>query len=279
MELPKTEGYGPGLIKAAEKGELDILLINRAVKRILEQKFRLGLFENPFGDPDKIPELFGRKETSDLALQIARESIVLLKNDKILPLSVSGKTLAVIGPNADSLRNLFGDYTYGGHLEGTMDMLNSFGSGGSAEDMINGVKGLVCGLYSLDIGKCTFEELKVKYDDDSLNQKAVAAMGQNPRDFPLATLWDAVGMVRQMESIKDFPGIRKLREFRNSEDLSRYLYHDRKTVLEAVRNRVGGKTSVFYAEGCDILSDDRTGFADSGKSGCRRGCYGRSFRS
>ena len=86
-------------------------LIDRSVRRILKQKFRLGLFERPLVDPEHAVQIVHQPEHQDLALQAAREAVVLLKNEnKLLPLSKSLRSIAVIGPNADDPRNQLGDY-------------------------------------------------------------------------------------------------------------------------------------------------------------------------
>jgi beta-glucosidase len=79
--------------------------VDRAVARVLATKFRLGLFDNPFVDPDFAEKTTNSAEHRALALKAARETVVLLKNDKnLLPLDLSKlKTIAVIGPNADGL--------------------------------------------------------------------------------------------------------------------------------------------------------------------------------
>src|ERR1700688_2882657 len=79
--------------------------VDRAVARILATKFRLGLFDNPFVDPDYAEKTTNSAEHRALALKAAQETVVLLKNDKnLLPLDLSKlKTIAVIGPNADGL--------------------------------------------------------------------------------------------------------------------------------------------------------------------------------
>jgi beta-glucosidase len=87
-------------------------LIDRAVRRILNLKFLLGLFENPYTDPDRAVKVFHSKQHQDIALQVAREGIVLLKNENnLLPLNKNIKSIAVIGPNADAKINQLGDYT------------------------------------------------------------------------------------------------------------------------------------------------------------------------
>ena len=79
--------------------------LDRAVSRVLETKFRLGLFDNPYVDPDYADKTTNSPEHRALALKTAQEAIVLLKNDKnLLPLDLSKlKTIAVIGPNAEGV--------------------------------------------------------------------------------------------------------------------------------------------------------------------------------
>jgi beta-glucosidase len=104
-------GYMGPLIENVEEGRVSMELVERAVRRILRQKFVLGLFERPYVDADYAVKTVHSKPHQELALQAARESIVLLKNEKnLLPLRKELKAIAVIGPNADHDRNLLGDY-------------------------------------------------------------------------------------------------------------------------------------------------------------------------
>lgn len=105
------EGYMQPLAESVNEGIVDMSLIDRAVRRILTQKFKLGLFENPYVDPNRAVSVSHTKEHQDLALQVAREGIVLLKNESnLLPLKKDIKNIAVIGPNADNEINQLGDY-------------------------------------------------------------------------------------------------------------------------------------------------------------------------
>ena len=117
VELPTTVCYGDPLKVAMEAGDLDMETVNTAVRRHLQKKFELGLFEHPYVDEGRVLEVFETAEQRDLARQIACKSMVLLKNDGLLPLPKTIDTLAVIGPNADSERNLLGDYSYAATLE------------------------------------------------------------------------------------------------------------------------------------------------------------------
>ncbi len=79
--------------------------VDRAVARVLRTKFRLGLFDNPYVDPDYAEKVTNSAEHRQIALRAAQETIVLLKNEKnLLPLDLTKlKTIAVIGPNAADL--------------------------------------------------------------------------------------------------------------------------------------------------------------------------------
>ena len=99
------------LLEQVREGFVPQAELDRAVSRILAAKFRLGLFENPFTDPDAAERVTNSPEHRKLALQAAQKTIVLLKNEKnLLPLDLDKlKTIAVIGPNAAELH--LGGYT------------------------------------------------------------------------------------------------------------------------------------------------------------------------
>lgn len=117
VELPTAECYSDPLRQALEAGEVDLETINQAVRRHLQKKFQLGLFDHPYVDEGRVAELFSVGETRTLARRIARQSLVLLKNNGLLPLNRSLRTLAIIGPNANSGRNLLGAYSYAAQRE------------------------------------------------------------------------------------------------------------------------------------------------------------------
>src|SRR5262252_3219387 len=90
------------LLQLVKQGEVPEALVDRAVSRVLAAKFRLGLFEHPYVDPDYAEKITNSTEHRKLALRAAQESIILLKNEKrLLPLDIAKtKTIAVIGPDA-----------------------------------------------------------------------------------------------------------------------------------------------------------------------------------
>lgn len=119
VELPSFDCYNEPLKNAIENAKIPIKILDDAVRNILRLKFEMGLFENPFVDEEKIPDSLDTPEDRKLAYEIAKKSIVLLKNEGVVPLKKHKdiKKVAVIGPNANSARNLTGDYTYLTHLE------------------------------------------------------------------------------------------------------------------------------------------------------------------
>jgi beta-glucosidase len=90
------------LLDQVRDGRVPEAELDQAVERVLAAKFRLGLFENPYVDPDYAQKITNSSEHKELALKVAQKAIVLLKNDNnLLPLDLKKvRTIAVIGPNA-----------------------------------------------------------------------------------------------------------------------------------------------------------------------------------
>jgi beta-glucosidase len=110
IELPDIEMFNH-LKKLVKDKKLSRAVIDTAVSRILTLKFRLGLFDNPYTNPNEAKELVGCDAHRKIALKAAHESMVLLKNNNnILPLQLNKyKKIAIIGPNAD--RCILGGYS------------------------------------------------------------------------------------------------------------------------------------------------------------------------
>ena len=98
------------LADAVREGKVSEEALDQAVRRVLRLKFEMGLFEHPYIDSKTAGKEVHNEAAVASARQVARESITLLKNDGILPLS-KGTKVAVIGPNADNVYNMLGDYT------------------------------------------------------------------------------------------------------------------------------------------------------------------------
>jgi beta-xylosidase len=110
IELPDVDCY-PNLTELVNEGSLNESVIDELVGTLLKYKFKLGLFEDPYVNPDLIKSEISLKDERSIALKAAKETIVLLKNENdLLPLNLKKKsTLAVIGPNAD--KKLLGGYS------------------------------------------------------------------------------------------------------------------------------------------------------------------------
>lgn len=110
VELPEPGVYQT-LIEQVNAGKIPVSLIDKAVSRILYQKFQLGLFEDPYVDTETVAQNIDTQSDRNLAAEAARRSIVLLKNqNNVLPFDKSKlRSIAVIGPNAKKAH--LGGYT------------------------------------------------------------------------------------------------------------------------------------------------------------------------
>jgi beta-glucosidase len=112
LNITYEPAYMGPLVQNVEEGRVPVSLVDLSVRRLLREKFRLGLFEHPYVDPNQAVRIVHSQEHQDLALDVAREGIVLLKNEQnLLPLKKNLTSIAVIGPDADSSSNQLGDYT------------------------------------------------------------------------------------------------------------------------------------------------------------------------
>jgi beta-glucosidase len=182
VELPSTVCYGEVLRQALEAGEVEMEAIDQAVRRHLQKKFELGLFDQPYVEEERVAEFFSNPEDRSLARQIARQSLVLLKNDGLLPLPRSLRTLAVIGPNADSSRNLLGDYSYPVQRE-----LAGVWAGGAPSDDV-----LAAPIMTVLQGLCTLADSTTSL---------LYAPGCDNLDPDTAGFEEAIRLARQAEAV------------------------------------------------------------------------------
>ena len=118
VELPIVHGYGHVLMKAVERGAVPESLLDESVRRVLRDKFALGLFDDPYvaDGPVEIREV--ASEGVELSRRLADESVTLLKNDgDLLPLGRDFRRIAIVGPHADSAMVGFPAYTYPAALQ------------------------------------------------------------------------------------------------------------------------------------------------------------------
>ncbi len=111
-QFTPPEDFVLPLREAVAQGKVSPEVLDQRVREILKVKFRLGLFDNPYlGDGEKAEKVVHSPEHQAVALEAARQSMVLLKNEGgLLPLKKDIKSVAVIGPNADERKNLICRY-------------------------------------------------------------------------------------------------------------------------------------------------------------------------
>jgi beta-glucosidase len=131
------EGFLEPLEQLVREGAIPESHIDRVVRVILDAKFRLGLFENRYVDQSRIKKVLACREHKNLALQIARESIVLLKNEKLLlPLDKNIKSIFITGPNANS-NSILGDWVTSQPSENIISILQGLRNNASSNTRID----------------------------------------------------------------------------------------------------------------------------------------------
>ena len=173
VSISFDQGYFGEMIENVEEGKVSIETINRSVRRVLETKFRLGLFDNPYVNPEKAKAISHTPEHQQLALQAAREGIVLLKNENnILPLKKNLKSIAVIGPNADDEKNQLGDYVSEVVLQDITTVLEGIKNAVSPGTTVNFVKG--CNVTGDEL-----DEIEAAVAAAKASEIALVVLGEN----------------------------------------------------------------------------------------------------
>lgn len=141
MEMASTT-YADHVEELLKEGSLNEEMLNSAVRRILKLKFELGLFENPYTDPQQFPEILNSNHKA-VAQKIATQSLVLLKNENtVLPVSRKIKSVAVIGPLADSPHDQMGTWVFDGEKKHSVTPLQAIRDLYGNKIKINFAKGL-----------------------------------------------------------------------------------------------------------------------------------------
>jgi beta-glucosidase len=200
VELPGVHAYGKVLVQAVKDEKVTEAQVDESVRRVLRDKFALGLFESPYVKEDPIVIRNVASEGTDLSRRLAAESVTLLKNDKnLLPLGREFKRVAVIGPHADSTAVGFPHYTYPAALPmlGVAVKLGMFPMPGVGEVPKEGMAALQAELASAgDVEQYCRKEYGAASLADGVRKllpgaqvTAVAGTGvlpANPKDIPAA---------------------------------------------------------------------------------------------
>ena len=126
MELPDQACYNEELMQWFRDKKIPMEILDTAVLRVLEAKFRMGLFEHPYAlEGEVLKKHFYQEKDKEISLKSAEESVVLLKNDGVLPMKKSLKKVVVIGPHANNPRSFFGGYTHLSMAEAIKAVANS----------------------------------------------------------------------------------------------------------------------------------------------------------
>lgn len=112
------------MVRLVESGLITEASIDYSVYRILLAKFKMGIFDNPYVDPDYAEQLVGCPEHQALSLEAALKSMTLLKNDGLLPLELSGNIL-VAGSRANDMDSLTGGWTSGQQGTTVLDVIRA----------------------------------------------------------------------------------------------------------------------------------------------------------
>jgi beta-glucosidase len=177
----------PQLVK---DGKVSEAVLNTAVRRVLKIKFQMGLFDDPyrFSDEQREKSTIGKPEFKEASRDVARKSIVLLKNDGVLPLSKTVKTIAIIGPLGKSKLDMIGAWS-------------AAGKGDSAVSIFEGIKAKVPStrlLYAKG----------ANVNDDSTKYFAEAVSVARQADVVIMSVGEAAWMSGEASSrgILDLPG-------------------------------------------------------------------------
>ena len=153
MEM-SSNSFSANAKQLLQEGKITQAMIDDAVRNILKVKFDLGLFENPYVNPELALSIL-KPDFLDHARKVARQSIVLLKNEqKTLPLSRKIGSVAVMGPLADSPRDQLGTWVFDGNAENSVTPLQSLKEF-LGENRVNYIPGLT---YSRDKSTSDFQK-------------------------------------------------------------------------------------------------------------------------
>ena len=219
------------LKESVEKGRIPMAVLDQAVKRVLVRKFVAGLFDNPYIDETEAESLVRTPEHIEVAAQAAREGVVLLKNNGVLPLK-KDMTVALIGPNADNQYNQLGDYTAPQAEDHVVTMREGLEAKGIAVHYVKG-----CAIRDTEHSSIAQALVATMLSDVAV----VVVGGSSARDFRTRYI-DTGAAVVDEESVSD------MEAGEGFDRSSLELLGLQNELLKAVRS-VGKPVVVVYVEG------------------------------
>ena len=106
------------IVELVRSGKISENRIDNSVRKILRVKLKLGLFEDPYVNPEEAEKIAGSENHQKTNLEAAEQSLTLLKNENVLPISENIDSILVAGPRSDSVRDLLGGWSVGGNIVG-----------------------------------------------------------------------------------------------------------------------------------------------------------------
>lgn len=201
-----SEGFLTTLKKSLQQGKVNLKTIDEACKKVLEAKYKLGLFEDPYrycNDEREKTELMSDANLKS-AREIAARSFVLLKNsNQVLPLKKSG-TIALIGPLADNKRNMLGTWSVSGDPEKSITIMQGIKNVAGNEVNILYAKGANISDDTTLIKRVNVFGTEIDVDPRSpeeLINEAVATAAK--ADVVVAVLGEAADMTGESSSMSD----------------------------------------------------------------------------
>lgn len=188
--------YMDHLARSVAEGRVSQATVDRAVRRLLEMKYRRGLFQDPYRYSDEAREkaTVYRPDFLDAARDVARRSMVLLKNDRaVLPLAASARSIAVIGPLADSKTDMIGSWSAAGDRETRPVTL------------LQGIRDRVGTAVKVTYAKGASYEFVDAGKTEGLAAALAAARGADVIVAAMGEKWDMTGEAASRTSL-DLPG-------------------------------------------------------------------------
>ncbi len=210
----EANAYYYHLADLVKEGKVDIKLVDDAVRRVLIAKFKLGLFDDPYKycDAEREKKTIRAKEIVDATKEVARESLVLLKNENnILPLKKDFKKIAVVGPLADSAADALGGW-------------DALGNKDEVTTILDGIKNKLGSKVEVDY----VDGCKVTDNDKSGFSDAIKAVSTS--EVAIVVVGEHRGMSGEANSraTLDLPGVQ--------EDLIKELHKTGKPIVVVLMN-------------------------------------------